>query len=163
MVNGVSWTSECTVRLEQFGPRTGVFEVEELAVLSDGVLWIWTVCEEILPRRNVTFIFDLFHALEYAAAMQALCRARANGSRRGRHSYYEANMERMRCDLYSKWGLPVGSGNVESACKHIVGNRFKNRYAAGRKRSPTLCSPSDAASKTYASPTSSNGGFVMPQ
>ena len=38
---------------------------------------------------------------------------------------YEANADRMQCDLYRMRGLPVGSGVVESACKQIVGNRFK--------------------------------------
>ena len=35
------------------------------------------------------------------------------------------NRDRMRCDLYRKLGLPIGSGVVESACKQIVGSRFK--------------------------------------
>ena len=39
--------------------------------------------------------------------------------------YYEANADRMRCDLCRKLGLPVGSGVVESACKQIVSSRFK--------------------------------------
>ena len=37
----------------------------------------------------------------------------------------EANMDRMRCDLYRRRELPVGSGIVESACKRIVGSRLK--------------------------------------
>ena len=43
--------------------------------------------------------------------------------------YCEANMDRMRYDLYRRRGLPVGSGIVESACKRIVGSRLKG---AGR-------------------------------
>ena len=39
--------------------------------------------------------------------------------------YYEANADRMRYDLCRELGLPVGSGVVESACKQIVGSRFK--------------------------------------
>ena len=39
--------------------------------------------------------------------------------------YCEVNADRMRCDLYRKRGLPVGSGTMESACKQIVGSRFK--------------------------------------
>ena len=31
----------------------------------------------------------------------------------------------MQCDLYRKHGLPVGPSVVESACKHIFGNRLK--------------------------------------
>ncbi len=37
----------------------------------------------------------------------------------------EANKDRMRCDACRKRGLPVGSGVAESACKRIVGSRFK--------------------------------------
>ena len=37
----------------------------------------------------------------------------------------EANKGRMRCDACRKRRLPVGSGVVESACKRIVGSRFK--------------------------------------
>ena len=44
--------------------------------------------------------------------------------------YYGTNRDRMRYDLYRKRGLPVGSGVVESACKQIVGSRFKG---AGRR------------------------------
>ena len=43
--------------------------------------------------------------------------------------YYGTNRDRMHYDLYRKRGLPVGSGVVESACKQIVGSRFKG---AGR-------------------------------
>ena len=44
--------------------------------------------------------------------------------------YYGTNRDRMRYDLYRQRGLPVGSGVVESACKQIVGSRFKG---AGRR------------------------------
>ena len=159
-VNGVSRTSEFAVRLEQFLHRNGVLAAEEVAVLSDGAPWIRTVCEEILPGRKTTFILDLCHALEYAAA--AVQAAEPDEGRReawmdwirkqldaGRVDlviadlkpyrrfeavaacirYYEANMDRMRYDLYRRRGLPVGSGIVESACKRIVGSRLKG---AGR-------------------------------
>ena len=39
--------------------------------------------------------------------------------------YFEANKDRMRYDRCRERGLPVGSGVVESACKQIVGSRFK--------------------------------------
>ena len=44
--------------------------------------------------------------------------------------YCEANMDRMRYDLYRRRELPVGSGIVESVCKRIVGSRLKG---AGRR------------------------------
>lgn len=39
--------------------------------------------------------------------------------------YCETNKDLMRCDLCRKRGLPIGSGVEESACKQIVGSRFK--------------------------------------
>ena len=65
---GAGRASDFGARLEQFGHRNALFEAEELVVLSDGAPWIRTVCEEILAGREMTFILDLFHALEQAAA-----------------------------------------------------------------------------------------------
>jgi len=46
-------------------------------------------------------------------------------SGRGLHPHLRGRQGRMRCDPCRKRDLPVGSGIVESACKRIVGNRFK--------------------------------------
>ena len=154
---GAGRASEFAGRLERFGLREGLFEAEELVVLSDGAAWIRNVCEEAFAGMKTTFILDQFHALEYAAAaVRALAagrgerkarmeriKAQLNGGRvdlviaglkphRDRDEaveacvrYMEANKDRMRYDIYRKRGLPVGSGVVESACKRIVGSRFK--------------------------------------
>ena len=82
------------------------------------------VCEEILPGRKTIFILDLYHALEYASAA-ALKRHRRFEAVSACIRTCEANMDRMRCDLYRRRELPVGSGIVESACKRIVGSRLK--------------------------------------
>ena len=126
-------------------------------MLSDGAPWIRTVCEETLAGPEMTFILDLFHALDCAAAAvrdaapdegeRAACMdwireqpdtgqvaqviAIPEPHRRRSEAVAacirccEANADRMRCNLYRTRGLPVGSGVVESACKKIVGNRFK--------------------------------------
>jgi hypothetical protein len=39
--------------------------------------------------------------------------------------YFEDNKERMRYPEYRAQGLPIGSGVIESACKHVVANRCK--------------------------------------
>ncbi len=67
---GVSRASDFAARLEQFGHRNALFKAEELAVLSDGAPWIRTVCEETLAGPEMTFILDLFHALDCAAAVR---------------------------------------------------------------------------------------------
>ena len=41
------------------------------------------------------------------------------------HRYFANNAERMRYDLYVARGYPIGSGVVESSCRHIVGLRMK--------------------------------------
>ena len=40
-------------------------------------------------------------------------------------TYFENNKERMRYNQYRKQGYHIGSGTVESACKHVVGQRLK--------------------------------------
>lgn len=39
--------------------------------------------------------------------------------------YFERNQERMRYPSYVRQGLPIGSGAVEGACKHLITARFK--------------------------------------
>jgi hypothetical protein len=39
--------------------------------------------------------------------------------------YFESNRERMRYDEYRKKGYQIGSGVIESSCKHVVGARLK--------------------------------------
>ena len=45
----------------------------------------------------------------------------------------------MRYDRYRKRGLPVGSGVVESACKQIVGSRFKRAGCRWSKAGAKCC------------------------
>ena len=40
-------------------------------------------------------------------------------------NYFEANRERMDYQRYRNDHLPIGSGTVESACKHVVAARMK--------------------------------------
>ena len=39
--------------------------------------------------------------------------------------YFEDNVCRMKYDEYRARGIPIASGVVESACKHVVGSRLK--------------------------------------
>jgi hypothetical protein len=39
--------------------------------------------------------------------------------------YFEDNRERVNYPMYREQGLPIGSGMVESACKHVVASRCK--------------------------------------
>jgi len=45
--------------------------------------------------------------------------------RRRELGYFERNAHRMDYPAYLKAGLPIGSGAVEGACKHLVADRFK--------------------------------------
>lgn len=46
-------------------------------------------------------------------------------TRRQQLGYFEKQQERMWYPTYLRSGLPIGSGAVEGACKHLVGDRFK--------------------------------------
>lgn len=59
---------------------------------------------------------------------------------------FEANNNRMRCDICRKRGLPVGSGFVGRTCKQkSSGTESNGRSFSGRKRTPTPRSPTNAA------------------
>jgi len=51
--------------------------------------------------------------------------AAAREVRRQQLGYFEKQQERMWYPTYLKLGFPIGSGAVEGACKHLVGDRFK--------------------------------------
>jgi hypothetical protein len=40
-------------------------------------------------------------------------------------TYYETNRDRMRYDRYRRMGLPIGTGAVEGACRHLVKDRME--------------------------------------
>jgi hypothetical protein len=51
--------------------------------------------------------------------------ATAREVRRVHLGYFEGQQERMRYPDYLRRGLPIGSGAIEGACKHLVSDRFK--------------------------------------
>ncbi len=72
--------------------------------------------------------------------------------------YFKGNLERMRYDSYRKRGMQIGSGVVESSCRHIVALRLKrpgSRWTLKRGRTP--CWQSNARSRTCAGWTSWTG------
>lgn len=40
-------------------------------------------------------------------------------------NYFENNQNRMKYDKYRQMKIPIGSGTIESACKHVIGKRLK--------------------------------------
>ena len=43
----------------------------------------------------------------------------------GEINYFEDNKERMDYKRYREMQLPIGSGTVESGCKHVIAKRLK--------------------------------------
>ena len=64
---------------------------------------------------------------------------------------------------YRKRGLLIGSGVVKSACKQIVGNRFKKAGCRWSKAGANALFAKRSRPKTFAGPTSSIGGLAAPQ
>ena len=71
------------MRLEREALRRGLHGVEELVVISDGAEWIRNTCEEVFGGRKVTFVLEIFNALEYASdAVKAMVPDKAERDRR---------------------------------------------------------------------------------
>jgi hypothetical protein len=58
----------------------------------------------------------LLHCQQHASAGEACHQA---------ITYYTNNRERMRYPEYRAQGLQIGSGSIESGCKHVIGARLK--------------------------------------
>jgi hypothetical protein len=86
--------------------------------------WIWQDSPDALPRSL------------------ASCRATTEEATRTletKRGYFRTNAERMRYSTYRDQGLPVGSGAVKSAAKHLVQQRMKRagmRWSELRARVP---------------------------
>lgn len=95
-------------------------------------LWAWTTkMETELHRGKVQAVIDAIRVVsqELGAPDETLSeQARALDARWIAHrniGYFEENRERMNYPVYREQGLPIGSGVVESACKHVVASRCK--------------------------------------
>ena len=77
--------------------------------------------------------------------------------------YYETNKDRMVYDLCGKRGLPVGPDVVKALASKSSAADSTELGAIGRRREPTPCPPSNAASRTTVAPTSSVGGTAALQ
>lgn len=72
-IGGISRASEFAARLDRQLCRDGVYNAQEVVLVSDGAAWITNVVDELLAGMRKTYILDVFHALEYAsAALKAL-------------------------------------------------------------------------------------------
>lgn len=95
-------------------------------------LWAWVAARETeLYKGKIQAVIDALRAvsLELGAPDEKLSdQARACDPRWIAHrnvGYFEENRERMNYPVYREQGLPIGSGVVESACKHVVASRCK--------------------------------------
>jgi hypothetical protein len=95
-------------------------------------LWAWVKTQEKeLWEGRVTEVLEALRAVsqQMGAPDPALSEtARATDARWIAHrnvGYFEENSRRMNYPMYRAQGLPIGSGVVESGCKHVVGDRLK--------------------------------------
>jgi len=76
--------------------------------------------------RDLLYQGAVTQVLEQMRKIQAGCGDDAKRKELGNQiHYFKTNRQKMRYDEYRKMGVPIGSGTVESACKHLIGRRMK--------------------------------------
>lgn len=76
--------------------------------------------------RDLVYLGRVAKVLEQMRKLRAGCSDDAKREElRKQIEYFRSNQEKMRYDEYRKMGVPIGSGTVESACKHLIGKRMK--------------------------------------
>lgn len=91
--------------------REGSSQAEELV----------TLCLEMLLGGNAVGCVEFMKASSHKSGMSASCRETISGVIK----YFKRNLEHMRYDTYLSMGLPIGSGNVEAACKNLIRDRME--------------------------------------
>ena len=69
--------SDFVKRIDREARRCGLHDAKKLVVVTDGAEWIRNTCEELFGGMTITFVLDVFHALEYASkAVKAIYRGK---------------------------------------------------------------------------------------
>ena len=127
--------SAFAARLDREARRRGLHDAGELVVVSDGAEWIRNACEEIFGCRKVTFVLDMFHALEYAAdAVRAIHPAGAERDRRFEGIKADIMAGRAARVVRELEPFSARHGEVAACCRYFRGNMERMRYDEYRAR-----------------------------
>jgi hypothetical protein len=135
--------------------RRGLAQAKRCIVIGDGAHWLWQLAEEHFPDaiqildwyHASTYVWKAAHAIygegtDFAKqwAKQQLDRLwqgqlpdllrileshATKPAVRETLTYFRNNQHRMRYDYFRTLGLQIGSGTIESGCKHVIGARLK--------------------------------------
>ena len=127
--------SAFAARLDREARRRGLHDADELVVVSDGAEWIRSACDEIFGGRKVTFVPDMFHALEYAAdAVRAILPAGAERDRRFEGIKADIMAGRAARAVRELEPFSARHGEVAACCRYFRGNMERMRYDEYRAR-----------------------------
>jgi hypothetical protein len=143
-------------RVIREGRRTGFDKAHRQVFVADGAVWIWALVAMLYPRaiQILDLYHALEHITKVAKSIfgaatdlatqwakqqsqsirdgkvdQVIADMRgfaANEDARLCADYFEGHKRRMRYPEFRAMGLCVGSGVVEAACRHVVGDRLKH-------------------------------------
>ena len=135
--------------------RRGLDQAEQVIVIGDGAQWIWRLAQEHFPQATQILDWFHVTEYVWQAAKAIYGEDNPLGKRWARKQldrlwdgqtqevirhlrsherhkavtdairYFQNNRQRMRYPEYRAQGLQIGSGTIESGCKHVIAHRFK--------------------------------------
>ena len=135
--------------------RRGMGQAEQVVVIGDGAHWIWRLAEEHFPDaiqildwyHASSYIWNAAHAIygedsdlskpwaehrldqlwegKLDPLLRELQSHASHQAVREAISYFQNNRSRMDYPRYRKMGLQIGSGVIESGCKHVIAHRLR--------------------------------------
>jgi hypothetical protein len=135
--------------------RRGVAQAEEVVVIGDGAHWIWRLAEEHFPDATQILDWYHASQYVWQAARAIYGETSEMGKQWAQHrldqlwdgqvdpllsclkehdrhravqetiAYFTHNRQRMDYPHYRALGLQIGSGTIESGCKHVIAHRLK--------------------------------------
>ncbi|MCY3672297.1 MAG: ISKra4 family transposase [Alphaproteobacteria bacterium] len=133
--SGSTEPSDFARRLGREAKRRGLHDAGEIVVISDGAEWIRSTCDELFGGGKVTFVLDLWHALEYASdAVKAILPEGAERDRR--FAEVKADIEAGRAGKVVRELQPFSGRHkdVEDCCRYFQNNIERMRYDRCRDR-----------------------------
>lgn len=135
--------------------RRGLQQAKTVVFIGDGAQWLWEMAQALFPGaiqildwyHATTYLWavarDLYAKDEQAARqwvnaalaqlahsqttllLQQLQALTDSSAVRSAVTYFTNNLSRMDYARYRKLNLQIGSGTIESTCKHLIDARFK--------------------------------------
>ena len=110
--------------LLSYARQIGLNAADKVLFIADGAPWIWRRLQRLIAALGLSPT-QVLGLIDFYTALRELCRGRTAGKIRTHLNYFLKNRHRFAYTTMVGFGLPRGSGAVESAIRRVINLRIK--------------------------------------